>query len=196
MERIEAMVHDIPIISVPCSYKFNWLPNRSFDIICHNRESWLVNKFDRKTDCVQCFTDGSNSNDSTGCAFVIYYGNQVVECIFPLGEMCTVFDSEVYAIMQAADVLESMALSSRRVRIFTDSMSALQAIFLWMGERESISPVLMFFAEKKKTFHSIELPLSNKTSNSISSCSFEARASIQKVFGRSASCPQPNGPLF
>ena len=46
--------------------------------------------------------------------------------IFSLGES-TVFDSEVNAIMQATDVLESMALSSRQVRIFTDSMSALQA---------------------------------------------------------------------
>ena len=48
----------------------------------------------------------------------------------------------------------------------------------------------------KKTCHSMDLPLSNKTSNFISSCSFEARASIQKVFGRSASCPQLNGSLF
>jgi len=73
-----------------------------------------MNKFDRETDCVQCFTDGSKSNNSTGCAFVNYDGNQVVERIFPLGEMCTVFDSEVYAIMQAADVLESMVFSSNQ----------------------------------------------------------------------------------
>jgi len=128
VERLEAMASDIPITSIPCSYKFNWLPKRSFDIICHNRESWIQNKFDKEIACVQCFTDGSNSNDNTGCAFVIYNGNQVLERIFPLGKMCTAYDSEVYAIMQAAYALATMSLSPGRVRIFTDSMSALQAV--------------------------------------------------------------------
>ena len=63
------------------------------------REEWINNRV-RLDDDVVCFTDGSRNQRLTGVSF---YNQLIRESIsLPLGTLCSVFQAEMYAILQCA----------------------------------------------------------------------------------------------
>ncbi len=79
------------------------------------------------------FTDGSKLQGCTGSGYKIWAGlNAVREKSYHLGRVTTVFQAEVHAIKEAADYftyqLKHRLTPGDRVRLYTDSQAALQAL--------------------------------------------------------------------
>ncbi len=74
------------------------------------------------------FTDRSKSDTGTGAAFVVFcVQRQIITWSFKLSYYCTVYQAELFAIIQALKWLGSYGLHDVRVTIFTDSLSAITA---------------------------------------------------------------------
>ena len=79
------------------------------------------------TSNTQCYTDGSRLCNRSGYGLCIYQdGSEVTKKNGYLGQHATVFQSEVYAIQKASEILRNM--DTKSVCIFTDSQAALQAL--------------------------------------------------------------------
>ena len=75
----------------------------------------------------QCYTDGSRLASRSGYGLYIIQGeSELAKSNGYLGQNATVFQSEVYAIQKASEILREVDTDS--VTIFTDSQSALNAL--------------------------------------------------------------------
>ncbi|KAH9376866.1 hypothetical protein HPB48_009774 [Haemaphysalis longicornis] len=74
------------------------------------------------------FTDGSESNDKVGAAFVVMNENlsMVDFCQYSLPKISDNFQAEVVALTKAIEYISSE--ECKKVQIITDSLSAVQAI--------------------------------------------------------------------
>ena len=97
--------------------------DRRFRTDLESTDSGLPNT----TSNTQCYTDGSRLCNRSGYGLCIYQdGSEVTKKNGYLGQHATVFQSEVYAIQKASEILRNM--DTRSVCIFTDSQAALQAL--------------------------------------------------------------------
>ena len=79
------------------------------------------------TSSTQCYTDGSRLGNRSGYGLCITQdGSEITKKNGYLGQNATVFQSEVYAIQKASEILRNLNIKS--VTIFTDSQAALQAL--------------------------------------------------------------------
>ncbi|XP_023214770.1 uncharacterized protein LOC111617710 [Centruroides sculpturatus] len=82
---------------------------------------------DQENDIV-IFTDGSKNERNVGCAFVVYSNNiEIAYQMFRLGELSTVFQAEMFAILQAL-IWANQHYSFTRITICSDSASSLATI--------------------------------------------------------------------
>jgi len=72
------------------------------------------------------FTDGSRVDSGTGSGIFCIRPNR--SFIFPLGKHATVFQTEVYAILQCACENIRRAYKNKQILIFSDSQAALKAL--------------------------------------------------------------------
>jgi len=77
-------------------------------------------------DALLWFTDGSRANSRTGSGIFGIRPNR--SFIFPLGKFATVFQTEVYAILQCACENIRRAYKNKQILIFSDSQAALKAL--------------------------------------------------------------------
>ena len=88
--------------------------------------------FDRNSDLTgtQIFTDGSKDNRKTGCAFVVFDDRaEISSSMHRLGDKCSVFQAELFAISAALDHVEQhLSTIATPVNIISDSLSSLQAL--------------------------------------------------------------------
>ena len=80
---------------------------------------------------MQVFTDGSKRNGLAGAGYCIFHNSTEIQAAsFQLGEHTTVFQGEVFAILQAATWLLSQHSNQvpSGIVIFIDSISAIQAL--------------------------------------------------------------------
>ena len=78
-----------------------------------------------------CFTDGSRLNNKTGAALVVYSKHNeepLAAFKWRLDDRNTVFQAELMAIREASTCLRSLPCQNASVAIFTDSLSAVQAL--------------------------------------------------------------------
>ncbi|XP_067121350.1 uncharacterized protein [Centruroides vittatus] len=113
-----------------------------FQLITHNEVEWtspFQNKLHynipikcnpdvaRKTP-VEIYTDGSKINDLIGCSFVAYENlNEVFHQCIHLGNQCSVFQAELYAIKKAIN-WANRSYTNINIHIYTDSLSAYYTI--------------------------------------------------------------------
>ena len=72
------------------------------------------------------FTDGSKANSGTGAGI---FGMRPKRSLsFPMGKFATVFQTEIYAILQCAYENIRRAYKHKRILIFSDSQAALKAL--------------------------------------------------------------------
>ena len=83
-------------------------------------------KIDEISNYMQIYTDGSITNDRTGCAFVIPQQNHKAR--FSLNNGISIFTAELFAILQAALFVNSMKNPPKNAAIISDSKSALQSL--------------------------------------------------------------------
>jgi len=72
------------------------------------------------------FTDGSRANSGTGSGIFGLRPNRNFS--FPLGKFATVFQTEIYAILQCACENIRRAYKNKRILIFSDGQVALKAL--------------------------------------------------------------------
>jgi len=71
-------------------------------------------------------TDGSRANSGAGSGIFGLRPNRSFS--FPLGKLATVFQTEIYAILQCACENVRRAYKNKRILIFSDSQAALKAL--------------------------------------------------------------------
>ena len=77
-------------------------------------------------DALIWFTDGSRANSGTGSGIFGSRPNRSFN--FPLGKFATLFETEIYAILQCACENIRRAYKNKRILIFSDSQAALKAL--------------------------------------------------------------------
>ena len=97
--------------------------NRKYKIDLESKESGLP-----ITDCsTQCYTNGSRLDERSGYGlYITQEQSEATKCNGFLGRNATVFQSEIYAIQKASEILRNMNTTS--VTIFTDSQAALSVL--------------------------------------------------------------------
>ncbi|XP_050684276.1 uncharacterized protein LOC126979109 [Leptidea sinapis] len=104
--------------------KFDFISN--FSIEFPTREDWLNNRITWKKGSLKWYTDGSKSGSDVGCGIFgecPKFGKSV-----NLGNLASVFQSEVYAIIEFADTILNKGYVGKCIYIHTDSQAALSAI--------------------------------------------------------------------
>ena len=93
---------------------------------------------------VNCFTDGSKTDDGTGAAYYMM-GNDDEWRIFKrqeyihLGQSTTVFQAEVTAIARAALAMIDANITGRFINFYIDSQSAIRALDSYMVRLKSVA---------------------------------------------------------
>lgn len=117
--------HMFNFISDKITRRFHF--DKKFKTIFPTREDWsnnnVLNKF---TNSDICFTDGSLADGTSGAG--VYRLNPRSELSFPLGEYTTVFQAEVYAILQSIWLLKREPSGVQQICICSDSQAALKAL--------------------------------------------------------------------
>lgn len=121
---LPAQYNDAPIWRIPAD---TFCPLCSYPTKCANNSQALKHLFlehaaEKHSDSLHIYTDGSKTDDDVGCAAVsrdlVSYGKLLPET--------SVFSSELYAIKLALGIVERSP--HELFTIFTDSLSALQAV--------------------------------------------------------------------
>lgn len=78
---------------------------------------------------VRCYTDGSLSDGRAGAGFFLTGDDmEEVNRRFPLGNYCSIFQAEVFAIIACTNEIASLGLHDKNIFIFSDSQAALKAL--------------------------------------------------------------------
>jgi hypothetical protein len=103
------------------------IPNHSriFKVII-DRDYWRNTDSMTPEDSLIWFTDGSRMLSGTGSGTFGVRPNKSLS--FPLGKFTTVFQTEIYAILQCAYENIRRAYRNKRILIFSDSQAALRAL--------------------------------------------------------------------
>lgn len=78
-----------------------------------------------KEEFTKIYTDGSKTNQGTGCAITEMESN--VNREFPLNKRCSIFTAEMYAILQSLEYVKELSNVSH-VNVYTDSISSCQIL--------------------------------------------------------------------
>ena len=77
---------------------------------------------------VVCYTDGSKTNDGTGCGYIIKTEDYNVQEYTHLGKLTTVFQAEITALTHATMTLNDLETSNKEITYYIDSQSAIKAL--------------------------------------------------------------------
>ena len=106
----------------------------------------------------QVYTDGSRAGGLTGAGFVIWLNGVLLhEQFFSLGTSPTVFQCEVFALSRACDFLLSLSLEHSKVSIFSDSLSAIQALSASICRSKGIQECLLLLESVASSCESVVL---------------------------------------
>lgn len=101
--------------------------SKPFEVVIPTRDDWSENRTKSMMDGTVLYTDGSKTSDTTG--YGIYEASTRGRQISAnLGRYATVFQSEIYAILQSTYLLLQRNYSGRKICIVTDSKAALAAL--------------------------------------------------------------------
>ena len=91
-----------------------------------DRQTYNTHQSTNPSDGLIWFTDGSKTEEGAGAGI---YGEKPRKSFsFSLGKYTTVFQAEVYAILQCAKENRRRAYKNKRIHIFSDSQAALKAL--------------------------------------------------------------------
>jgi hypothetical protein len=99
--------------------------SRTFKVII-DRDYWRNNDPAHPEDALIWFTDSSKADTGTGSGIFGVRPNGSLR--FPLGKYATVFQTEIYVILQCAYENTCRAYKNKRILIFSNSQAALKAL--------------------------------------------------------------------
>ena len=101
--------------------------NRNYEAHIPTRDDWNKSRVDLNDEAV-CFTDGSRMNSAGQAGAGIYNQTDCEEYYYPLGCRCSVFQAEIYAILQCARLHSLHCRNNASVAICSHSQAALKAL--------------------------------------------------------------------
>ncbi|XP_063381255.1 uncharacterized protein LOC134667773 [Cydia fagiglandana] len=120
-------VYDIPVLGMPSdtmSPKF--CPLKLYSVEIPKREDWSNSQIKWKEGSLRWYTDGSKSGSEVGCGV---YGEAPRKSIsLNLGRFCSIFQAEVYAILECASINLQSNYGNHTIYIHSDSQAALLAL--------------------------------------------------------------------
>jgi len=122
----ERLAKEIPEMRLPCE-TMDLLPTeRKFKIQIIPRTEWKKKGAPALTpETVSCYTDGSRLGGAACLVYSTPTGDEEIR--LPLGKYPTVFQSEVFAIIRAAETL-IQDMTGKETNIYSDSLSTLQSL--------------------------------------------------------------------
>lgn len=125
---ISHRVRSNPTLQMPCDYIVHtFVFDRLYTVQFPSRTEWEKGK-DKLVSPpgIECYTDGSRLLNKSGAG--VYRQGSKQGQSFALGKLCTVFQAEVYAILQCCRSDELTGLSNETIYICSDSQAALRAL--------------------------------------------------------------------
>ncbi len=102
------------------------LEERSFKALVPTREDWEIKKLMNSPRTMHWYTDGSGYRGGYGAG--VYGPQSDHRESIPMGKHATVFQAEVLAIQRCSEHLLSKEVTCCRIRIFSDSRAAIEAL--------------------------------------------------------------------
>jgi ribonuclease HI len=99
--------------------------SKDFSVIV-DRDYWENEEPEFPQEGLIWFTDGSKTNSGTGSG--IFGQRRKRSLNFPLGKLATVFQTEIYAILQCAYENTRKAYKNKQILIYSDSQAVLKAL--------------------------------------------------------------------
>lgn len=99
--------------------------DKAFKVIIPKKEEWQVENHFTGT-CINIYTDGSRTEDRSGAG--IYSNEENINISTPLGKFASVFQAELHAILQGAQICLEKETKNKNLRFFSDSQAALHAL--------------------------------------------------------------------
>jgi ribonuclease HI len=122
---IRKIVND-PLLEMRVDYTTpKYYYSKDFNVIT-DRDYWKIKEPEFPEEALIWFTDGSRANSGTGSGI---FGQRPKRSLnFPLGNFATVFQTEIYAILQCAYENIKRTYKNKQILIFSDSQAALKAL--------------------------------------------------------------------
>ena len=140
---VEMLTAQTPTLHMPTDKLINRLRIRTnFETKIESREE--INKTIKiprpnNHDIINCFTDGSRFDETSGAGYTIHSTTSHNNGFFNLGKYSTVFQAEVYAILQASETMNSKNITDKQIEIYVDNQAAIQAL----GKYEINSKIIL-----------------------------------------------------
>ena len=101
---------------------------RSFEVLIPTREEWSNPGGLLDPEDLVCFTDGSRMREPVGTGAGIYCEQLGIRKSYALGQFTTVFQTEIFAIIECCRLLTEQQQMGRTIVICSDSRSVLGAL--------------------------------------------------------------------
>ena len=115
--------------------------NTYYKTVIKTREEWIGNvvrptPIDEGT--VNCFTDGSKDDHSSGCAYIIRGSDFKSQYYRNLGKDTTVFQAEITALADTAEDLLGRNITDKNIDIYIDSQAAIKALSKYIISQKTV----------------------------------------------------------
>ena len=87
---------------------------------------------------INCFTDGSKTEDGTGCAYIIRGKTIKSQNYYNLNHRNSVFQAEVYAIQKTCEDLYYKRITDKNITIHIDSQAAIKAVHNYISRNKTV----------------------------------------------------------
>ena len=122
------LVKYVPLSKQQCdSIAQTYIFDKNYTVQIPPKEDWINNSIVLDDDVI-CYTDGSRFDHSGLAGASVYNQTDGEEMIFPLGSYTTVFQAEVYALLQCAKMESLLERQDSSIAICSDSQAALRAV--------------------------------------------------------------------
>lgn len=101
------------------------LPATNLRTLIPNRNTW-EKSLEGDTSGIRFFTDGSKYEDRVG--YGVHSPDLDLNISYRLPDHCSVFQAEITAILEVAELLKSSVTTLRRICIYTDSQAAIKSL--------------------------------------------------------------------
>ena len=127
------IIDEIPEVRVPTDNLLNkeYIVS-NFNTIIRDRNdlnSLNIKVTPTEINTINCYTDGSKTNYGSGCAYMFRSNERVkAQDYLSLGNICTVFQAEVFAIGEASRKMMNLGITGKTINFFVDSQAAIKSI--------------------------------------------------------------------
>ena len=122
--------------------RFKEMIETKFTINIETKKQWEgreIRPTPLEEDRVNCFTDGSKNDNSTGCAHIIRGRGLELKGYRNLGKYCTVFQTEITALADTAENLLRNSVKGKSINIYSDSQAALKSLSNYMIHHKTVT---------------------------------------------------------